>query len=419
MSVAWWWVVLVIEALVALLWLAVALVPARRRNLRALVDLADDPADSDDTTLPAVAILCPGRNEAAHIITTLPELCQQDYPLLRVVFIDDDSDDATPSITAELAARHDRLMVVRNDAPPPDGWVGKCWAIERGWEALKQSPWWRQQRQPWVCFADADIHWHARCLRSAMRHAQQHEAQVVSILPRAEFGSVGEALVQVQLALGLCVLYPIDRAMDPKYPDTLTGGAFILTPAALYEQAGTHRAVAGEVVEDLALGRNLKAAGGRVRVVRTTTLMHCRMYEGWADLWEGLTKNAFAGLQYRLGMTLGFLIAVLLANILPPVYLLLGVMGLAAGDRPVLAAAVIGLACLTLAVQVWVMDSVRRAMLLPWWYALTLPVGSAMYSVLIVASVVHYYRGGNRWKGRAYRRAQPASSPTDTTARDT
>ena len=135
------WLYLIIVALGAAIWAAWNLSPARRNNLNYRIDWPDagssaptPAAYADKPTpqpMPRIAIICPGRNEASWIRTTLPELCQQDYPDYRVVYVDDHSSDETPAITTACAARFTNLIVLRNEIEPPAGWVGKCWAVQQ------------------------------------------------------------------------------------------------------------------------------------------------------------------------------------------------------------------------------------------------------------------------------------------------
>ncbi|MEQ9459661.1 MAG: glycosyltransferase family A protein [Phycisphaeraceae bacterium] len=358
-----------------------------------------------DAGLPSVAIIVPGRDEAEHLPETLRGLCAQDYPDYRVVFVDDASGDGTPGITREMAGCYEHLRVVRNEASPPAGWVGKPHAVWRGYEALvaeeRRTGW----RAEWVCFTDADIHWHPQCLRSAVRHGLETGADLVGLYPELWFGSWVEALVQVQLVLALGVLYPVERAMDPGHEDTLTGGAFMLVRRSHYDAIGGHRAVQGLVVEDLALGKALKANGARVRVAMASELFWCRMYEGWADQWEGLTKNAYAGIDYNPLKALGMLTGVAMFNVLPTVSLL--VWGVAVVVGSVDLSSVYGwlpgvLAGVGAVMGARAMDAARKFCGLNGLYAWSLAAGSAVYGVIVLASIRDYYLGGNRWKGRRY-----------------
>lgn len=413
------WLNLSCAAFAAAAWAYINLHPKFRRNLAFRIDPVpggDDPCGDED--LPPVVVLVPGRDEAGHLPDTLVTLCEQDYPDYRIIFIDDESTDATPAIVTELAQRYPHLTVVRNDDAPPSGWVGKCWAIWRGYQTARMSRDREEadrnigipaparsrlvQTDSWLCFTDADIHWQPDCLRSAMRHAQQHKGDIVALFPRLRFGSAIEAIVQSQLALALGLMYPMDRAMDPDEPDTLTGGAFILTRRALYDEVGGHEAVRGEVVEDLALGKALKGAGGRVRVGMAPDLLWCRMYDGWPDMWEGLTKNAYAGLFYQPWRALGMTLATLLVIVLTPIYLIGAMVWTISSGGGAVSWWMLGLSLVAIILQTRVMSGVRRLLDLPWPYALVMPVGTAVYLAIVWASVWRYYFGGNIWKGRRY-----------------
>lgn len=433
---------LAVLSAVALLWARFNFSGVYRKNLQHRLDPQDEPqeagepasgraaldgfapvsaaGDQANERLPMVALLCPGRNEAEHLDQTLPGLCQQDYPRYRVVFVDDHSDDATPAITAACAARYGHLTVLRHAGDPPAGWTGKCWALHLGYQRLQQLEQAEQAaaladdqaegataderslpQAEFLCFTDADIHWDPRCLRRAVELAQHSGADVVALWPRLTFGSAAEAIVQMQMVLAIGLLFPFEKAMDPAWPDTLTGGAFILVRRSLYDRIGGHEAVHDQVVEDLALGRKLKAAGGRIRIALAPQLLWCRMYNGWADMWEGLTKNAYAGMEYR-PLRLAWVVPViLLANVLPPVYLIASLLWLAAAPSP-WALAGVGLSAMTVLLPARAMNVVRRLLDLPARYAWTVPLGSALYAAIILASAWRYHHGGNVWKDRAY-----------------
>ncbi|MEO1237967.1 MAG: glycosyltransferase family 2 protein [Planctomycetota bacterium] len=358
-------------------------------------------ANLPEANLPGVAILSPGRNEAEHLPAVLPELCEQDYPAHHVVFIDDASADETPAIAADLTERFSNLTVVRNDTEPPPGWMGKCWAIQRGYETLTQSRTLNQSKVDWLCFTDADIHWHPRLLRTAVEHALEHDADLVGVTPTLRFGSAAEAIVQLQLVLALGLMFPFEQAMDPETDFALTGGAFILVRRSLYDQIGGHEAVKGEMVEDLKLGAALKAAGAKHRVALAGDLQWCRMYDGPADMWEGLTKNAYAGLDHRWWKALPLCLAVLLFNVGPLVYAPFAAVGLILSPGWV-AAIILSLALVTLLLQARALNAARKLMRLRWPYAWTLPIGSAACLVITLASIFAHHTRGNAWKGRRY-----------------
>ncbi|BAM02730.1 putative glycosyltransferase [Phycisphaera mikurensis NBRC 102666] len=373
----------------------------------------DEPTAEPVGPLAGVTVVVPGRDEADHLPQTLQELLAQDTRRPhRVVFVDDASSDATPEAVAGLAAAFgDRLLPVRNEQEPPRGWVGKCWAIQRGLAAaglLADGP--VEDAAPadpggsggdWLLFTDADIHHAPDLVRAAAAHAEARGADVLALVPRLVFGGFGERLVQLQLVVALSVMLPLKKAVDPGRPEALTGGAFILVRRRLYAAAGGHAAVRGEVVEDLKLGQALKAAGGRMAVAVAGERLWCRMYDGWADQWEGLTKNAYPGLDRRPLVAAGLGAATLVCNVGPAAYLpaALALAGSGGGAAAWVAA---GVAMLALALQAASADAARRLCGLRWWWALSVPAGSAAYLAILAASAWRCTFGGNLWKGRRY-----------------
>ncbi|MEM9753004.1 MAG: glycosyltransferase family 2 protein, partial [Planctomycetota bacterium] len=360
-------------------------------------------------------------NEAEHLPRSLADLCRQNYDgPLRVIFVDDASTDATPTITrAALRQFPERLTVVRNDVEPPPGWVGKCWAIHRGVRQLETQLEDADARTPWLCFTDADLRWHPQLLRTAMQHAEAHDADVVAVAPTLVFGGAWETIVQLQLMLALAAMLPFEKAMDPRKKDTaITGGAFILVKRAKYDEIGGHEAVKGEIVEDLQIGLALKRSGAKMRVALAGDLQWCRMYDGVPDMWEGLTKNAYAGLNRNPFKATALLVATLALNI-APMPLAIGALVWCLVSPSWIAIATCAAATLTTLFQARALNAVRKLARptpthpeqphelgtrpVPARYAWTMPIGSAAYSVILLASMWHAHTRGNVWKGRSYK----------------
>lgn len=389
---AWCFLALVLIVLAVWLWINYGGGYGKSLRYALAADEPDTPAPPQGW--PKVAILSPGRNEADHLPTVLPELCSQTYPSYQVVFIDDASTDATADITATMTGRYAHLTVLRNEQEPSAGWIGKCWAVHRGYQQVDADV-------DWLCFTDADIHWRPGLLQAAMRYALEHDAELVGLTPTLEFGGRLEAIVQLQLVLALGIAVPFEKAMDPDQPHALTSGAFTLMKRHRYDEVGGHEAVKGEMVDDIMLGVKVKATGARHRVAMAGELMSCRMYEGWADMWEGLTKNAYAGTGHNWWLALPLALLVLLLNVLPPLYILISLAWLIVqpGWMPALTLAS-SLAAVLLTARA--LNTARKLMDQPRWLAWTMPVGSAIYVAIILASVLHYHTRGNAWKGRHY-----------------
>jgi hypothetical protein len=71
-------------------------------------------------------------------------------------------------------------------------------------------------------------------------------------------------------------------------------GQFLVVDRRRYIQAGGHAGVRDQVLDDIALVRAVKAAGGRGGLVDGTDLAECRMYDGWPDLRDGYAKSLWS-----------------------------------------------------------------------------------------------------------------------------
>ena len=128
------------------------------------------------------------------------------------------------------------------------------------------------------------------------------------------------------------------------------------------------------------------------------------MYEGAADLWEGLAKNAYAGMEYQPRKFWVGQIITLLAAILAPVYFVLTLLR-ALHTHAVSDWVLFGLASVIVIAQIAVHARSTRHLRLPFWHAFSLPISAAIYGLISATSAwQNHFGGGNLWKGRRYDR---------------
>src|SRR5260370_10582503 len=76
-----------------------------------------------------------------------------------------------------------------------------------------------------------------------------------------------------------------------------TGGAangqFLMMRRDVYDAIGGHSAVAGEVLEDVALAMRVKAAGRRISFGSGKGIVRVRMYSSFQAMWQGWKKNLY------------------------------------------------------------------------------------------------------------------------------
>ena len=207
----------------------------------------------------SLTVVVPAYNEATNIDACLTSVLSSEDPCgdWRVLLVDDRSTDATVAIARQAAgasgASEPRFALL-DAGPRPAGerWVGKNWACSRAMEQLQSE---------WVLFVDADVRLQPATLRRALAQAIAEGADLFSLAPRLSCGCLAEWMVQPIMASLLGLGFPIEAANDPASAVAFAAGPFMLFRRSAYAAIGGHRALAAEVVEDLALARRIKQGG--------------------------------------------------------------------------------------------------------------------------------------------------------------
>ena len=256
-----------------------------------------------------------------------------------------------------------------------------------------------------MLFIDADVQLQANAIRRALAQAIADQADLLSLAPRLTCGCLAEWMVQPIMASLLGLGFPIEAANDPDSDVAFAAGPFMLFRRSVYERIGGHRALAAEVVEDLALARRIKTGGHRLRYLLGLDAVDLRMYADLAALWEGWTKNWCLGLDRDPGKALAAAGVVVLMFSLP--WLLIPV---AIGLLLVLPIAQWWWLALLAAASVAVLQQfilrlwTRREFQLPidyWWL---MGAGGLIVGTIGPVSVWRTFTGqGWTWKGRSLR----------------
>jgi chlorobactene glucosyltransferase len=349
-----------------------------------------------------VSILVPARNEARNIRRCVEGLLAQTYPDFELIVLDDRSTDATPSILAELAASDRRLRVVRGEELP-EGWAGKP-------HALAQAA--RLARGDWLCFVDADTFVTPQALASVHAKAMETGADLFTIMTDQEVETFWERVVLPLVFTALSVGFSPRRVNDPLRKEAIANGQFIFIRRAAYEAIGGHAALKDSIVEDKDLAVLTKRSGYRLVVADGRKVARTRMYTSLSEMWEGWTKNIFLGLKGSAGLLLlgafGAFLSLMAALVLP-LWLALGLsLGLTGwpplADFPSWGGWILALEAASL--WGWLIFwrvLALRAMRVPTWYALTVPLGAGVFAAMMFASTWKVLSGqGVTWKGRRY-----------------
>ncbi|HEX9459534.1 MAG TPA: glycosyltransferase [Thermoanaerobaculia bacterium] len=268
--------------------------------LRTIVNLALIPRLRTGGTAarePLVSVIIPARDEARIIERTVRALLAQTYPNLEVIVVNDRSVDGTGEILGAIndAIDAERLRVI-DGVEPPEGWLGKPWALHQGS---------RLARGELLLFVDADVLYTPAAVRAAVAFLELRRPALLSLLPYFEMEGFGENAAMPMLAMFCFTFMPTWISNRSRFAAlAIGGGTGNLIVRDRYEAIGGHEALKDSVVDDVALARLVRRSGDTTETVRADDLVSLRMYHGLAEVVEGFTKNAFAvfGRNYVVGI---------------------------------------------------------------------------------------------------------------------
>ena len=257
------------------------------RNLQDYAVLPEDthPPRPDEKLF----VLIPARNEAANIEACLEGLLAQSHSNFKLLVLDDSSEDGTAQIVETLAERDSRVRLLRGK-PIEAGWAGKVWACSQlGEEALNQGA-------DWLFFLDADTRTQPGFLKTALAHAQETGADMVSSFPYQTTGTFWERVVLTNLHFLITTFLPVRMVWESPIPSIVAAcGQVELISASDYRKSGGHAGIPTSFHDGLQLARKIKLQGGKIRLFDASALISCRMYHGGAEVWKGFTRNAYEG----------------------------------------------------------------------------------------------------------------------------
>jgi chlorobactene glucosyltransferase len=256
-----------------------------------------------------VRVVIAARNEAEAIGGCLDDLARQTYPDLEIVVVDGGSTDGT----AEIARRHSGVRVLE-EPPLPPGWVGKNWACVTGA---------RDASAPYLLFLDGDVRLHPEAIASAVAWAVRDRADLVTFGAKIETVGFWERVVLPFYAQMVLTYFRAPRVNRAGSHAAVANGQFLLVQRSAYEAVGGHTAIAGVVLEDVALARRFRASGRRLRFGWAPSLVATRMYQDRHELFEGLLKTMH-DTEFRASRQIAFLAGLFLFFLAPLAVLPLG-----------------------------------------------------------------------------------------------
>ncbi len=332
-----------------------------------------------------VSIIVPARNEEDSIKNCIDSLKVLDYPEKEIIVVDGDSTDDTRVILASISD-----VKVIEEPPLPKGWVGKNWACHTGFKNSKGEL---------LLFTDADTVHAADSLKSGVQYLSQNNLDMFTLIPRVLTEGFWENALLPLVFQAIFFLTGGDRANDPRSRRFMANGQYILIRTSAYEKIGGHEALRSRIDEDYRLAQAAKSAGLKMKIVFAPDFMETRMYSSFHELWEGWTKNFYAGSNYRIGWFLIGMGLVFTFLLTPFLLLFYGIFAwLLSGNSSLLVGGLLIVGVLT----------ARTAFSNLRWhyksrYALALALSVTIFLAIMVNSMIGYTTGrGVKWKGRTY-----------------
>lgn len=225
---------------------------------------------------PTISVIIPARNEERSLPLLLKDLQEQTLPLHEIICVDDESEDSTAQIALNFGARLIRL------SNRPEGWIGKSWACQSGANAAGGEL---------LLFLDADVRLGQDGI-AGLLSAYKKDGCTVSVQPYHKTLRMYE---QFSMIFNLVQVAANGTAL-PKPQKIGLYGPVILIPRSVYQKAGGHERIRSSIVDDMALGAQIKKEGETFALYVGTPEVSYRMYGGGLkSLLEGWIKNMATG----------------------------------------------------------------------------------------------------------------------------
>ncbi len=204
--------------------------------------------------------------------------------------------------------------------------------------------------------------------------------------------SFWEKLVIPMLYFAVTVFLPFPMiSRSPKKQYAMGNGQFMMFRRSFYDSIGGHESLKNRIVEDVWLARRVKEFKGKLVFADANELISCRMYRSLKEVWEGFSKNIFAGLSFsELGLLMTVLIYLVLF-VIPPALLISGV----------IAPSAVSVSVVMIPPLMRILQAVKFRQ--PLLYSFLNPLSALFISAVALNSFrLVRFRGGATWKGRMY-----------------
>lgn len=334
-----------------------------------------------------ISILIPARNEEDNIEACVRSVLNQEYSDFELIILNDNSTDRTGEILNRLSLTDKRIKILNGNILP-NGWVGKNFACHQLQKEAKGN---------YLLFIDADTELSRDCIGRALHFAVLKNSDLLSVMPNEITGSFWEKVTIPMLYFAVMAFIPIafiERLKSNKF--AMGNGQFMFFKKSFYDMIGGHESLKNRIVEDVWLSKRVKEFEGKLVFADGTDIVKCRMYRNFNEVWNGFSKNFFAGLSFSITGLILLDIFYFIIFILP---LFLIFYGLSESNLSVTYCSVISF---VIPVLIRISHSVKFKQ--PFWFSFL----NVLSSVIIILLSLNSYRvikfgKGASWKDRNYK----------------
>jgi len=350
-----------------------------------------DKFENTNNTTPKVSIILPARNEEKYLAKCLDTLIDQDYQNYEIVVIDDSSEDATREIIAEYAKKNSKIIHVSANSKP-EGWIGKNWACMEGY---------RQATGELLLFTDADTKHSKQVISLSVSHLLSLKLDALSAIPRL---LTFDFLTKVSLPMISTFLHTRFSALNvnnPKKKAAYFFGSFFIITKKTYEQVGMHEGVKHEIIEDGALGKKVKEAGYKMKIVRGDYLIDAVWARDASTLWHALKRLMIPLYLQSKKIAIGSFLAALFLLFIPfPIFAIVNFIPIESLPTKML---YVSAAIASTLIYTGAVIEVKIGLKLKIIYALFAPIGGLIVTLGFLTGLIQANGSSSvSWRGRNY-----------------
>ncbi|WP_136796065.1 glycosyltransferase [Desulfosediminicola ganghwensis] len=257
---------------------------------------------------PKVSVIVPACNEAETIRPALKRLLAQQYQNLEIIVVNDRSTDRTSEIVREIQKECRRDFELLEITELPDGWLGKANALQVGAEKASGEI---------LLFTDADVEMEPTTIARAVQVLESRKIDHLSLIFQHIGGNWLLNALILDSACGLLAMFKPWKAGDRSSSFGFGVGAFNMVRSTAYRAVGGHSRIRMQPIDDLMLGKELKANGFRqLCMLGRQQVMVC-WYPSVKAMVDGLMKNVFSVLHYRAWLAVVVAVLIFVGTLLP------------------------------------------------------------------------------------------------------